>query len=101
MSKEIFTTQELDILFEAIEKWEHGNPMDGLGDAMMMGMMGDRIPPDEKAKLEKERAERERKRNDAARIRKERGVLLRAKIVQLKQDRAVNQLCEEAARETC
>lgn len=78
-----FTKQDLDVLFKAVEKWEQDDPSGELIGMMVEGMLGDRSP-EAKAKIQAEREERERKRKIAMRQRKERGVILRAKLVLLK-----------------
>lgn len=78
-----FTKQDLDVLFEAVEKWEQEDMAGEMMGMILEGMVGDRSP-EAQAKMKAEREERERKRKIAQRQRKERGVLLRAKLVMLK-----------------
>lgn len=76
----MFTKQDLDILFEAVEKWEQD---DMTGE--VIGMMLEKMArPEAREKIKIEREERERKRLATKKQRKERGVLLRAKLVALK-----------------
>ena len=78
-----FTKQDLDILFEAVEKWEK---IDASGDIMgivLEGMVGDRDPVTA-AKIKAEREKTMQKREDESRKRKERGCLLRAKLITIK-----------------
>lgn len=76
----MFTKQDLDILFEAVEKWEQDDMS-----AEVIGMMFESMaPPEAQAKIKIEREERDRKRFAAKKQRKERGVLLRAKLLTLK-----------------
>lgn len=77
------TRQDLDVLFEAVEKWEQDDASGEIMGIMLEGLLGDRSP-EHKAKMELERREREHKRKEARRVRQERGAILRAKIVKMK-----------------
>jgi len=78
-----FTKQDLEVLFEAVEKWESEDMAGEMMGMMLEGMIGERSP-EAQLKFKLDREERERKRKIAQRQRKERGVLLRAKLVMLK-----------------
>jgi hypothetical protein len=73
----------LDILFEAVEKWEKVDATGELMGIMFEGMLGDRDPKTAE-KLKEEREKMMKKREDDSRKRKERGCLLRAKMITIK-----------------
>lgn len=79
-----FTKQDVDVLFEAVEKWEQDDMGGEIMGAMFEGLFIDKASPEAIAKMEAEREERGRKKSAARRQRKERGVLLRAKLVMIK-----------------
>lgn len=97
MANESFTVQELDVLFEAVEQWERGNPTEGMAEAMMAHLMTDKVPEEVRVKMEADMRKNAQKREEAERMRKERGVLLRAKLVMIKQAMAVQKFCEEGS----
>jgi hypothetical protein len=78
-----FTRQDLDILFDAVERWEQDDMSSEIMGAMLEGIMSDRSP-EVQAKLQAAREEREFKRKAAQRQRKERAVLIKAKLIALK-----------------
>lgn len=78
-----FTKQDLDVLSEAVEKWEQDDTSGEIMGIMLEGLMGDKSP-EAQQKMKAEREERAKKRKVAQKIRKERGVLLRAKLLKLK-----------------
>ena len=82
-----FTKQDLDILFEAVEKWEKVDASGDIMGIMLEGMVGDRDPATA-AKIKAEREKMQQKREEDSRKRKERGCLLRAKLVTIKDSMA-------------
>lgn len=83
MNANDLTRGDLDVLFEAVEKWER----DDVGPEMMLGILGGMASsssPEAAAKIEQLQAEREAKRKAAAKLRRERGVLLRAKLIKIR-----------------
>jgi hypothetical protein len=86
-----FTKQDLDILFEAVEKWEKLDTSGELMGIMFEGMLGDRDPKTAE-KLKEEREKMMKKREDESRKRKERGCMLRAKLITIKDSMEANAL---------
>ena len=81
----VFTTQELDLLFEAVEKWEQGDLAGEIMGSMIESMaLGSGVSIEFRHKIVSENKRREEKRIADAKIRKERGVLLRAKLIQIR-----------------
>lgn len=86
---------DLDVLMEALEAWE---VKDQFGDAMtnIVGSMIARRDPIARARMEHERAVDKRNAEHAKRMRKERSVLLRAKLLQIRDRRRAEHLTDEA-----
>lgn len=77
------TSADCDILFDAVEKWEKADSSGALMGIMLGGLLGSKDPEsrekfeaEEKARIEKEKSE--------ARMRAQRGSLLKAKIITIK-----------------
>jgi len=78
-----FTKQDLDVLFDAVETWEKEDKGPGIMGHILGGMLGDKSP-EAALKFETELAARQKKADDERRQRKERGVMLRAKLISLR-----------------
>lgn len=76
------TKQDLDVMVEAVEAWEREPSSTSLlGD--VMGAMFCRNEEEREAAL-REREKAKRERDESMRVRKERSVLLRAKLIQMR-----------------
>lgn len=91
-----FTSQELELLFEAVEKWEKEDPSAAFAEAMIGSMMPKGIDPEALRKYEQERAEAKRKRDSETKMRRERGCLLRAKLIQIRDSKAADTILDGA-----
>ena len=90
-----FTKQDLDVLFEAVEVWEKEDKGPGIMGALLGGMLGDKSP-ESAAKFESEIKARQDKADQERQRRKERGVMLRAKLITLRDQ----ELASQKARKT-
>ena len=78
---------DLDVLIEAVETWESSDALGEFMGDMVMAMVGPKDGPEREEwqrKREVERADRKRKQDDEKRVRKERSILLRAKLIALR-----------------
>jgi len=78
-----FTKQDLDVLFDAVETWEKEDKGPGIMGHILTGMLGDKSP-EAAAKMQAEMDIKQKKADDERRQRKERGVMLRAKLIALR-----------------
>ncbi len=88
-----FTKQDLNVMFEAVEAWEREDRGPGIMGMMMGSMLGDkdsecRRKYDEEMKSAQDKAESERRQ------RKERGCLLRAKLIMLRDQTDAKEFCD-------
>ena len=88
-----FTKQDLDVLFEAVEVWEKEDKGPGIMGALLGGMLGDKSPESAarfeiEIKAKQDKADRERQQ------RKERGVMLRAKLITLRDQEMASQFVD-------
>lgn len=90
-----FTTDDMNVLLEAMEAWESKDMAVEIMGEMLAGVMTDRRDPIAKAQLEAERAERQKKSSEARQHRKERSVLLRAKLIQMRDAMSVADMVAE------
>lgn len=95
---DLLTDDDLDVLVEALEAWENKDfGGEVLGDVVTM-MLGDRTTPQGKAQVEAERRANRARGAQEKRARKERSILLRAKLITIRNDRRVDTI--EAALRT-
>lgn len=87
-----FTKQDIDLMFEAIEVWEREDKGPGFIMHMMSSMVGEKSP-ESAARLESELKIRQQKADDEKRMRKERGVMLRAKLITMRDSMNATQFC--------
>ena len=78
-----FTKQDLDLMFEAVEAWEREDKGPGIMGAMMGAMFG-KDDPKARAKFDAEMETKQAEADAEKRRRKERGCLLRAKLITLR-----------------
>lgn len=79
----VFSKQDLDLLFEAVESWESEDRGPGMMGAMLGSIFIEKNPESRK-KYEEELKTETEKANSERRLRKERGCLLRAKLITLR-----------------
>jgi hypothetical protein len=89
MNKVEFTEAEIDIIIKGLESWESN-----FGNAVMGGMMEMLLPKETRESEEflATKAEREAKEKRESSLRKEQAIMLKAKLIQLKQKVAVSDL---------
>ena len=90
-----FTKQDLDVLFEAVEAWEKEDKGPGIMGHLFSGMMSEKSP-EAAAKMEQEMERRQREADAAKLKRKERGVILRAKLIQLRDKMDASEFVDSA-----
>lgn len=86
---ENLTRKEIDTLIDALEAWEAKD----MGEEIMMTVLGAMFckdDPEAKAKMETEQNERREKVEMEGRERKETSLMLRAKLIQLKQNMLID-----------
>lgn len=88
-----FTEQDLNVLFEAVEVWEREDRGPGFFGAIMTGMMSDQSP-EAAGKIQEKMTSLQKKADDERRTRKERGVMLRAKLITLRDKVYAQKFCE-------
>ncbi|MEI8018579.1 MAG: hypothetical protein WCH39_10305 [Schlesneria sp.] len=94
----MFTRQELDLLFNAVEKWELDDFASELASSMIESMAQSQGAPIEiRMQMKQAREEREKQRKIDRQIRKERGVLLRAKLIAIRDQMDAAQFMEGGA----
>ena len=84
------TKTDINILIEALEKWESG---DAFGNLLGV-MFGSLLEEEEKVEYEKKQAEKQQKEMAAMRARKEQGIFLKAKLLTMRDCREIEQLCD-------
>lgn len=81
------TTKDLNTLLEAVEAWEHKDVGMDLVMDLFSGIGYDMKDPVQKAKYEQDIKARAAKKQDAVRERKNQSILLRAKLIQIIEER--------------
>jgi hypothetical protein len=76
-----FTIQEIDVMLESLEKWAQESPV-----GMMLGVfLGATLKdPSEKRKFDEEQRQQEEKEKQAAANRKQRAILIQAKLIHMR-----------------
>lgn len=87
------SSDDINVLCEALEAWEQKDTMTDLM-ADMIGAMFTKGDPESKAKAEAERIKAEAERNMRATARKKRSVVLRAKLLQWGAEKDIARLQE-------
>ena len=87
---------DLDFLMDALEAWEAKDIATGMMVDMVAGMMIDRRDPAARADFEREVQTRRAEGISAKRLRKERSVLLRAKLLTIRDRRRAEHMVEGA-----
>lgn len=88
------TRQDLDVLIEAVEAWESKDLAGDMMESMLTSMMCKSEQDVEKHKSEFEK--RQEKRESARRVRKERSVVLRAKLIGLRDSMDADRVLSDA-----
>lgn len=81
------TSKEIDTLIDALEAWEKKEILNGLMGAILIPKDA---PPEVRAELEQKEKERESQMDREERLRKETALLLKAKLVMMKQEMATS-----------
>ena len=89
--------QDYDVLIEAVESWEQKDFGKALMGGILDSMMSKAMPADIREKHKRDRDEERRKGELAAKVRKERSVMLRAKLIGLRDAIDAEKLFEQAA----
>lgn len=84
------TAKEIDNLIDALEAWEDKNSTGELLGDLMGAMLFNDAPPEVKEKFKRERDIERQKREYDKRERKETSLLLKAKLVQIKQSLTID-----------
>ena len=80
------TAKELDVLVDALETWEHKESMGMLMDSIFSSMLTKDAPPEMVAEIKRKDEEDRQKYEREKRERKEISLMLRAKLVGIKQE---------------
>lgn len=83
---------DIDVLLESLVAWESKDFGTDLMMTLVESMFTDKKDPEQKAKMESDRLERQKKSENESKLRKETSTLLKAKLIQFKQTLAVNKL---------
>ena len=97
------TNADLDVLIEAVEAWESKDSLGEFMGDMVEAMVGPREGPEREEWLRKrahDKQERQQKTTEAKRVRKERSILLRAKLIALRDRAEVDDYGKEAMART-
>ncbi|WP_373649032.1 hypothetical protein [Schlesneria sp. DSM 10557] len=96
MSDMNLTREDIALLFDAVERWEQ---RDGTGRMMssMFGSILTKDDPEAKAKFNEEMERIQRQQDLEDRTKKERGVMLRAKLIALRDSMDAARLFEQSA----
>lgn len=86
------SNQEIDILISSVDHWVNKDQMDGLFGGLLTAMFSDKMSEADKAKQKAKELEEEKKRADAKQLRQETAIMLKAKLLTMKQDNAIRQL---------
>jgi hypothetical protein len=84
--------QEIDILIEAVDEWVNKDSMGNLMTGLMGTLFTDKMDEVGKKKFEEMEAKKDRERKEARKLREETAIMLKAKLLSMKQRIAINQL---------
>jgi len=90
MEKISFTEQEIKTLIDGLTKWQNDDSV------FVRSMLDCMLPKEvrESAEFKADEAERERKEKEEKVLREEQTIMLKAKLISLKQKVAVSEICE-------
>jgi hypothetical protein len=88
-----FTKQDLDLMFEAVEAWEREDRGPGIMGAMMGVMIGEK-DSESRRKFDEDMKREQKKAEDDRRKRRERGCILRAKLITLRDQKEAEEFCK-------
>ena len=92
------TRQDFDVLIEAMESWEQKDFGKSILGAVFGGMGMRDASPEMKAKYERDMKEERAKDDAATKIRKERSVVIRSKLISIRDSITADKVFEDAAR---
>lgn len=87
----MLTREDIEVLMEAVEAWEVKDAAGEMMGDLMVGLLS-RRNPDEKDAFEKDMLRQKTERADKQRIRKERGVILRAKLIEIRDAMSIDKV---------
>lgn len=92
-----FTRDDLNLLYEAVDRWEEGDEITSVISSMTKAAVTSRgqLAPEEMRKLHEESM---RAFNAERKVRRERGVLIRAKIIMMRDSMDAQRVIDDAAR---
>jgi hypothetical protein len=94
------TRQDLDDLIDAVESWETaGQSGEMVADLLGAVIVSGDANPRTKAEIEKAAKERKRRYEIKTRLRKDRSIMLRAKLIQIRDGVQADALLRDALRE--
>jgi hypothetical protein len=92
------TRQDLDDLIDAVEAWENSGDAGEMAADLMGAMLCRGDDPKMKAEVERATFERKRELKAKKRIRKERSIMLRAKLLQIRDGVEADSLLADSSR---
>lgn len=92
MEKVNFTEQELNNLIEALDSWESKDSLGEFATGIFGAIFSDKLSEEEKSKREAKEEVEKRKRAAEKAIRKEQSIIMKAKLIQIKNKSGVNEL---------
>lgn len=90
------TKDEYDILIESVDCWVSKDFGDALFSGLITSIAFRDAPPDVKAEMKKKEDEDNHKRKEAKQLRKEQGILLKAKLLRLRDAIEAKNFCENS-----
>lgn len=78
------TRKDFDVLIEAVEAWENKDAASAMMGGLMDGLLSRDMKPEQMAEMKARRADEDRKREAARKARKEISVVLRAKLISIR-----------------
>ena len=78
------TRQDLDVLIESMEAWENKDDFGGIIAGMFDEMLSEKSSPEKQLEMKLRREKENRDRQDKKLVRKERSIMLRAKLIALR-----------------
>lgn len=94
----MFTGQELNSLIEAVDAWVDKDLGADIMGAVFEGMAVDRGNPEAALRAKQQADAARAKRDQERKIRKERAILLQAKLIQMRDSQAADKLLEDSSK---
>lgn len=87
------TRNELDILIESVDHWVEKDMVGGLLDGLLLSMIGKDAPEQSRRQMEMDRSAKEEERKAQKRLRKEQAIILKAKLLSIRDGIEAEELC--------